>query len=137
MSKSFSQAPKPQPLPDNIIAAFERGGAGQDTQTHISPKVVRGKPSDVGMREPTHSAPDRPVHAGDLEPTNVGKGQPTNVGSRETTKVDKPEPTRRLSIDLPESWHRRFKTACSRTDRKMLAEVTEFIKQRTVQLENE
>jgi hypothetical protein len=80
MSKTFAQAPKPQPLTAEAISAFERGGAGQDTQTHISPKV------------------------------------------------GKQEPTRRLSIDLPESWHRRFKTACSKTDKKMLAEVTDFIK---------
>jgi hypothetical protein len=97
MSKTFAQAPKPRPLTAEAISAFERGGAGQDTQTHIPPKV--------------------------------GKG--------ETTKSDGPEPTRRLSIDLPESWHRRFKTACSKADKKMLAEVTGFIKQRTVELEKE
>ena len=97
MSKTFAQAPKPQPLTADVITAFERGGAGQDTQTHISSKV----------------------------------------GNLETTKVEKPEPTRRLSIDLPESWHRRFKTACSKTDKKMLAEVTDFIKRRTVELEKE
>jgi chromosome partitioning protein len=32
------------------------------------------------------------------------------VGDGET----KAEPTRRLSLDLPATWHRRFKTACSR-----------------------
>lgn len=96
MSKTFAQAPKPKPLTADVIAAFERGGAGQDnTQTHISPKVEKGEPA----------------------------------------KVEKPEPTRRLSIDLPESLHRRFKTACSRTDKKMLAEVTNFIKRRTAELE--
>jgi hypothetical protein len=95
MSKTFAQAPKPRPLAPEIIAAFERGGAGQDTQTHISPKVEK----------------------------------------REPAKVEKAEPIRRLSIDLPESLHRRFKTACSRTDKKMLAEVTNFIKRRTAELE--
>lgn len=99
MSKTFTQAPKPQPLTAEAISAFERGGVGQDTQTHI--------PAKVGKREATATA----------------------------TKA--PEPTRRLSIDLPESWHRRFKTACSRTDKKMLAEVTDFIKRRTVELEKE
>jgi hypothetical protein len=58
---------------------------------------------------------------------------PSNVGDGET----KAEPTRRLSLDLPATWHRRFKTACSRTDRKMLAEILEFIKRRTVELEQE
>lgn len=97
MSKTFTQAPKPAQLTDDVISAFERGGSGQDTQTH--------------------------------KPTNVEKMVPTNV-------VDH-EPTRRLSIDLPESLHRRFKTACSKADKKMLTEVTEFIKRRTVELEKE
>jgi hypothetical protein len=43
---------------------------------------------------------------------------------------------RRLSIDLPESLHRRFKTACAKADRKMLAEVTNFIERRTTELED-
>ena len=51
-----------------VIAAFERGGAGQDTQTHISTKVEK----------------------------------------REPVKMEQAEPTRRLSIDLPESLHRRL-----------------------------
>ena len=97
MAKNFAQAPKPKPLTADVISAFERGGMGQDTQTHIPPKVV--------MVEPT--------------------------------KQDKPEPTRRLSIDLPESLHRRFKTACSKTDKKMLAEVADFIRRRTDELERE
>ena len=95
MSKTFAQAPKPKPLTAEIISAFESGGAGQDTQTHIHTKVVRG----------------------------------------EHTKAGKPEPTKRLSIDLPKSLHRRFKTACSNADKKMLAEVTDFIKRRTTELE--
>jgi hypothetical protein len=47
------------------------------------------------------------------------------------------EPTRRLSIDLAESLHRRFKTACSKTDKKMIVEVTNFIKRRTAELEKD
>jgi hypothetical protein len=89
MSKTFAQAPKPKQLTPDAISAFERGGAGQDTQTHIP------------------------------------------------TKAAEKEPTRRLSIDLPESLHRRFKTACSKADKKMLAEVTDFIKRRTAELEKE
>lgn len=71
------------------------------------------------------------------EPTNPVMREPTETGLGEATNVEKTEPTRRLSIDLPHSWHRRFKTACSRTDKKMLAEVTEFIKRRTLELEKE
>jgi len=64
-----------------------------------------------------------------------GTGQDTNP--HKTSNVGKREPYRRLSIDLPESLHRRFKTACSKTDRKMLFEVAEFIKRRTVELEKQ
>lgn len=45
--------------------------------------------------------------------------------------------TKRLSLDLPESMHTRFKTACSATGRKMVAEVQTFIEQRTAELEEE
>jgi hypothetical protein len=96
LSKTFAQAPKPRPLSPETIAAFERGGAGQDTQSHISPR------------------------AGRIEP------------AKETE-----EPTRRLSIDLAQSWHRRFKTACSKRDKKMQAEVEGFIMRRTVELEKD
>jgi len=97
LSKTFAQAPKPRPLSADVIAAFERSGAGQDTQTHISTKQEK-------------------------------RGGVTAVRT---------ERTRRLSIDLPETLHRRFKTACSRTDRKMLTEVAEFIVRRTAELEGE
>ncbi len=103
MSKTFAQAPKPKPLSPEAIAAFERRGAGQDTQTHIAPKVANREPAPVPKAEPAGQA----------------------------------ERTRRLSIDLPESLHRRFKTACSKADKKMIAEVTSFIEHRTAQLERE
>jgi hypothetical protein len=97
MSKTFVQAPRPKPLAPDVIAAFERGGVGQDTQTHISPKVEM----------------------------------------RESTKAEMPQPMRRLSVDLPQSLHRRFKTACSKADKKMVVEVMDFIQRRTVELERE
>ena len=51
------------------------------------------------------------------------------------SKVGMEEPTRRLSLDVPVSWHRRFKTACSKCDKTMVAEVLDFIKRRTLELE--
>jgi len=96
LTKTFTQAPRPRPLSPDVIAAFERGGAGQDTQTHISPKVE--------ISEPVPSV--------------------------------RAEAIRRLSIDLRESLHRRFKAACAKADKKMLAEVTDFIERRTAELEN-
>lgn len=47
------------------------------------------------------------------------------------------ELTKRLSLDLPESVHRRFKTACSATGRKMVSEVATMIDRRIRELEAE
>ena len=90
-TKTFSQAPKPKPLTDDDIAAFEKGGIGHDNGTLASGKGERKAPAQ--------------------------------------------EPTKRLSLDLPESKHRRFKTACSATGHKMVAEIEAFIDARTAQLE--
>jgi hypothetical protein len=57
-----------------------------------------------------------------------------NVGSPKPAKAA-PEPTKRLSLDVPEIMHTRFKTACSATSRKMVAEIMEFIERRTAELE--
>jgi hypothetical protein len=59
------------------------------------------------------------------------------VEKAERPKTEKAEPIRRLSIDLPESLHRRFKTACAKTDKKMIVEVANFIKRRTAELEKD
>lgn len=48
-----------------------------------------------------------------------------------------PEPIKRLSINLPESLHTRFRTACSATNRKMIAEIRRFVTHRTEELEEE
>ena len=47
------------------------------------------------------------------------------------------EPTKRLSLDLPQSLHTRFKTVCSATRRKMVNELQAFIESRTEELEKE
>lgn len=65
----------------------------------------------------------------DVQTQNVGSPKPTNVANA--------EPTKRLSLDVPQSMHVRFKTACSATGRKMVAEVTAFVEKRTAELEEE
>lgn len=45
--------------------------------------------------------------------------------------------TKRLSIDLPQNIHLRFKTACSATQRKMTKEIEVFISKRISELEKE
>jgi len=52
-------------------------------------------------------------------------------------EVAEEEPTARLSIDLPKSLHRRFKTACAKADLKMVAEVMNLIERRTRDLEKD
>jgi hypothetical protein len=47
------------------------------------------------------------------------------------------ERSKRLSLDLPESVHIRFKTACSATGRKMVSEIHDFIERRIAELESE
>ena len=68
-----------------------------------------------------------------------GAGQDNNPHSHKTTNVGnhKTEPTRRLSIDLPQSTHMRFKTVCSATGRKMTREIEDFINRRITELEEE
>jgi hypothetical protein len=133
MTKSFSRAPKPPQLTAEVITAFERNGAGQDTRGRIPPIVENRVPTDVGG----DAIAAETTNVGGPEPTFGEMGKDPNTGVGITTKAGRAERTRRLSIDLPESWHRRFKIACTRADKKMIDEVTEFIKRRTVELENE
>jgi hypothetical protein len=135
MSKSFSQAPKPPQLSAEVISAFERGGTGQDTRARIPPIVENRGPTNVGP--PELGADPRPANVETRAPTSVEKMKDTNPQLGISTKAGPVERTRRLSIDLPESWHRRFKIACTRADKKMIEEVSEFIKRRTLELEEE
>ena len=135
MSKSFTQAPKPPQLTAEVISAFERRGTGQDTRARIPPIVENREPPNVGDDEAGADHQTNNVEM--MEPTIVVKAKTTNLGLGVPTKEGAAERTRRLSIDLPESWHRRFKIACTRADQKMIDEVTEFIKRRTVELEKE
>ncbi|MEO0399635.1 MAG: hypothetical protein AAF224_09490 [Pseudomonadota bacterium] len=74
----------------------------------------------------------------DRKPSNVGTRKSTNPDSHKPTmEDDREEPTSRLSIDLPESVHRRFKTACSATGKKMTEEIIAFLQKRTLELESE
>ena len=47
------------------------------------------------------------------------------------------EPVERVSIDVPESLHTRFKVACAKIKSKMATEIIAFIERRVVELENE
>jgi hypothetical protein len=70
-----------------------------------------------------------------FEKGGVGNDKGKKTVKPATTGVQ--ELTKRLSIDLPETVHQRFKTACSATSRKMTQEIEAFITKRTTELEEE
>ena len=47
------------------------------------------------------------------------------------------EPVKRLSVNLPQSLHMRFKTVCSATNRRMVGEIVDLVERRTEELEEE
>jgi hypothetical protein len=63
-----------------------------------------------------------------------GAGHDTKT-SQDTRPKANDEPTKRLSIDLPVSAHKRFKMACAANDKAMTTEILKFIEKRTTQLE--
>lgn len=111
MSKTFKTAKKPQPLSPDQIAAFESGGIGHDAKTTNQQSSI---------------------------PPNVVSNKAANEEMSKSALPQTPiEPTKRLSLDLPETMHRRFKTACSATDTKMAGEVITMIEKRILELESE
>ena len=56
---------------------------------------------------------------------------------RDPRQVDRVEPVKRLSVNLPESLHMRFKTVCSATNRRMVSEIVDLVEGRTAELEEE
>ena len=66
--------------------------------------------------------------------SGAGHDTRSNVPNRMALQTTA-EPTKRLSLDLPQSLHKRFKLACIATDRSMVAELQTFIEHRTEKLE--
>lgn|GEM_PF-5758090 len=46
-------------------------------------------------------------------------------------------PTKRLTVDIPEDTHTRFKTVCAKHKTKMVEEIKAFIERRTTELEGQ
>ncbi|MYE22455.1 MAG: hypothetical protein F4Y01_00625 [Gammaproteobacteria bacterium] len=61
----------------------------------------------------------------------------TPYGDEVERRTVQAEPLKRLSLNLPESLHTRFKTACSATNRKMTTELQELVKRRAEELERD
>jgi hypothetical protein len=91
------------------------------------------------MSKKTFSAAPKPKTLTDdqiLAFERAGVGHDTPAATKSPEKVTA-EPKKRLSVDLPERMHMRFKTACSATGRKMVDEMHSFIERRTSELEME
>jgi len=71
-----------------------------------------------------------------LAPEKIDAYVQGGAGHDTTSEKPRAGPTKRLSIDLPEETHRRFKVACAKTGRKMAVELTAFIERHTEDLEN-
>ena len=93
------------------------------------------------MSKKTFSAAPKPKQPTDDQILAFEQGGAGHDTTQASSPVAKPaatdEPTKRLSLDLPASLHTRFKTACSATSRKMVGELQDFIKKRTIELEDE
>jgi len=126
MGKTFTTAPRPGSL--EAIEAYERGGPGHDTtkpRANISAYPQAHEPVKAQINVPAYPQPHEPVAA--------QASIPTDPQTHITAKA--PEPMKRLSIDMPESLHWRFKVACVTAKKLMVEEVLAFIKRRTAELE--
>ena len=72
-----------------------------------------------------------------FEHGGTGHDTPSQRAGAPAAEKAKTEPIKRLSLDLPQSLHTLFKTACSATNRKMVNELQAFIAARTEELEKE
>jgi hypothetical protein len=129
--KTFAGAPKPARQPSaEEIERFETSGkppSAVGTETQISADThsqVTANPetrNDANLQERIHGNTEIP------EGGNTLSSIPAN----------QEEAIVRLTIDLPESMHTRFKAVCAATRRKMVQEVRTFIELRTCELESE
>jgi hypothetical protein len=158
--------PVRRPTPDEIAAFEETGKAARALDpallaTEIQKTVSLERNAVTAESQGTEtrkSVPTEPQIHTDTETSiavNTETQEQRNLSSRDSEKADsqlsaKAEPHKpantetqisvpivRLTIDLPELAHTRFKTACAMTKRKMVEEVRAFIEQRTAELERE
>jgi hypothetical protein len=126
-----------------------------DTEPREAGKTETRKPVNLPTRKAVST--DRREHAdtetsASVKPQTQEPGNPpsqksahTNAQIATATETHKPANTEtriswpivRLTIDLAEADHTRFKAACAMTRRKMVEEVRSFIERRTAELEGE
>lgn len=130
--KSFTETQKPaRPPSPEEIAAFEDTGRAARHETQVSAKAETQKHVEHEVSEPGITEITGALNTPSQKDGNA-EGQVH--GNAETQSA---EPKVRLTIDLPESTHTRFKAACAITRRKMVEEVRHFIERRTTELERD
>lgn len=147
-TKSFTGARKPvrQPTPEQI-AAFEETGRAIAQEKRIAAKAEKRKDRNGGTSEGgnterrtrANEPSQKNTNTENHESVNAPLQNASNTESSKSAKQDAPpsEAIVRLTIDLGESTHTRFKAGCAMTKRRMVEEVREFIERRTVELERE
>lgn len=150
-TKTFADLKKPvrQPTPEQIAAFEETGRASPSVNTETRKAANAESRAGVNTegREHDNVGTRIPAEAESREHGNPPSQKPADTDSQFAAK---PAPRKsvdtetrisgsvvRLTIDLSEPAHTRFKTACAMTKRKMVDEVRAFIERRTAELEED
>lgn len=118
-------------MPDSQKSAEARTQKPVFTEPQIHADTETSTPVNLVTQE-HRNPPSREPEKAEIQ--IAAKAETNNSANTETQNVGA---VARLTIDLPESVHMRFKTACVMTKRKMVEEVRAFIEQRTAELERE
>ena len=114
------------------IFEWAEGSAASNEITRLTKEIEHHVKEDVLTAAPK---PKQPTDDQIAAFERGGAGHDKLPRQKATVRLE--EPSKRLSLDLPQSVHTRFKTACSATGRKMVNELQDFIERRTSELENE
>lgn len=138
-SKTFADLRKParRPTPEEI-AAFEETGRAIQRAHKVTERADRKAPKaethEHGNTETLEAVNPETLQHGKPKTPKAGNTEAQNDANTETRVSGA---IVRLTIDLEEAVHTRFKTACVMTKRKMVDEVRSFIERRTVELERD
>lgn len=162
-TKTFAGMKKPvrRPTAEEIVA-FEETGRAMARERKFDKKSARKaveaetlvpvntKPREHGNTEirdrvnaesSPSANPDLQEHGNTVsrQTENTESQIAVNTEARQSvnTEMRIAAPVVRLTIDLPELTHTRFKAACAMTKRKMVDEVRDFIERRAAELEGE
>jgi hypothetical protein len=141
--------PVRQPTPEQIAAFEETGRAAPsvkpetrkpaNTEHRESMKAETHKHADtetrLSVKPDSQEHGNQPLQKSADTDLQIAVNTEPRKGVNTETRIA--GPVVRLTIDLPEGDHTRFKTACAMTKRKMVDEVRAFIERRTAELEGD